>query len=240
KQAVDLNRLEAGSSGAGRRKRDNLNNLGGTISIEELSFDEALYDIRNNLNQSAMDITEFANQFDSIVPSINSKLRDTIATKLNGSDITILNNFISPKLDDPDYGRSAVSQKIDDFLTARIISSVMTAYGAVICNNDVQYQCQQYQCSCNTPIGKNNSIIAGGFGPNNDGRYGGYRDNHIALISKWRNVSDFGDNFFGWAFNNDSCDGYERQNCGNNGGSGGGKNNDKRSTKYLICEAKEC
>ncbi|CAG8790490.1 30459_t:CDS:2, partial [Racocetra persica] len=47
-------RLEAGSSGARRRKRDNPTISGETISIGELSFDEALNDIRNNLNQSAM------------------------------------------------------------------------------------------------------------------------------------------------------------------------------------------
>ncbi|CAG8790489.1 30458_t:CDS:1 [Racocetra persica] len=143
---------------------------------------------------------------------------------------------MSPTVNDPDYRRSAVSQKIDDFLTARIISSVMIAYGAVICNNDAQYQCQQYLCNCNTPIGKKNSTIAGGYGPNNDGKYGRYTDDHIVLISKWRNISDIGDNSFGWAFKYDSCDGYKNK-CYKHGG---GPSHNKRSTKYLICEAMAC
>ncbi|CAG8820773.1 13042_t:CDS:1, partial [Racocetra fulgida] len=144
----------------------------------------------------------------------NTEFKNKIATQLNGSDITILNNFNSPKLNKADdFGRSLAATHIESFITANIISSVMTSYGAAICTNDVQKVCSTTPCFCNKPIGDGNCIIAGGFGPNNDHSYLGYKDDNIALISKWRNVSDICQNDNGWNFVHDECWGRRPDYC---------------------------
>ncbi|CAG8810039.1 3094_t:CDS:1, partial [Cetraspora pellucida] len=220
----------------GNIKRDLLNNkIGGTIDLETISLKEVMYDLANNFSQS-ISIDDFKDQVKNVLSTISTELKNNIATDLNGSDISILDNFIKPKLGvTNDYGKSLTSTMAKDFLTARITSIVMTGFGAVICNNDVAHECEEYQCSCNTPIGDNNKtcIFAGGFGPNNAGTYYGYRDSHLNLIKQWNNVAGICQNVNGWQFNYDTCEGYYRHDkC-----KSACKGKNKRSTKYLSCAA---
>ncbi|CAG8833784.1 21016_t:CDS:1, partial [Racocetra persica] len=169
----------------GNRKRDLLNDkIGGAIDLEKISMKEVMDNLVNNFSQS-ISIDDFKDQANNVLSTISTEFKNNIATDLNGSDISILDNFIKPKLGvTDDYGRSLTSTMVKDFLAARMTSTVMTGFGAVICSNNVAQECETYQCLCNTPIGENDKscIIAGGFGPNNDGSYDGYRDSHLNLI----------------------------------------------------------
>ncbi|CAG8621198.1 17673_t:CDS:2, partial [Gigaspora rosea] len=112
-----------------------------------------------------------------------------------------------------------------------ITSSIHTEFKNSIASNLVEETCTTedigrsimakftYWCNCNPPIGNGSCTFTGGFGPNNDGSYDGYRKEQLDLIHQWRDVSDICQNVNG---------GYKRTT-----GVGG----NKRSTRYLSCRA---
>ncbi|CAG8618210.1 5537_t:CDS:1, partial [Cetraspora pellucida] len=223
------------------RKRDLVNlPLGASVDLlETLSIDAVLNDFRKNLNQSAIHIDDFKNQVSNIISSINTEFKNSIAANLDGRDMLVLNNFLTPQIGiTEDNGRSVIAGLVNDYVTAYTISTIMTAYGAVICSNDdVRQQCDEHQCHCNTPIGNDKCTIAGGIGEFDDTYYVGYKDKQLNLIQQWRNVSDICQNKNGWQFAYDTCEGYyiKVPRPGSGGSHGGNRN--KRSTKYLICSA---
>ncbi|KAF0559576.1 hypothetical protein F8M41_005269 [Gigaspora margarita] len=196
------------------------------------------------MDSSSITLDDLKSQINNITSSINTEFKNSIASNLDGRDMLVLDNFLTPQIGTTeDNGRSIMAKVTNEYITAKIISIVMNAYGAVICSNsDVQQQYSEYLCNCNAPIGNGSCIFAGGFGPNNDGSYDEYRHEQIDLIHQWRDVSDICHNVNGWGFNYDTCEGYKRHGKPPSSGKGGfkcttGVGGNKRSTRYLSCSA---
>ncbi|RIB30577.1 hypothetical protein C2G38_2053471 [Gigaspora rosea] len=220
---------------AGIKKRDiNLPFGAGVDLLQTLSIEDAMKNFQQNIENSSITLDDLKSKINDITSSINTEFKNSIASNLDGRDMLVLDNFLTPQVGTTeDNGRSTMAKFVNDYLTANVISIVMNAYGAIRCSNsDVQEQCIEYWCNCNPPIGNGSCTFAGGFGPNNDGSYEGYRKEHLDLIHQWRDVSDICQNVNGWGFNYDTCEGYKRH-VGKSPGKGVGK----RSTKYLSCRA---